>query len=488
MTNQVDEETPLLPSQQIKDAPTPLPWFQFSIVLLLQLAEPLTSQVIHPFAPELIRDIGITHGNNRKVGYYVGMMQSTFFVAEALMVLHWSRISDNVGRKPVILTGLFGLSLSMYCFGLSRTFWGLLLSRSLNGALNGNIGVIKSMLMELTNTSNIARAYVYLPLTWSTGTTLGPMIGGSLSRPAERFPKLFGGNNFLKKYPYFLPCAISATYSALIWLLAFLFLKETVKRPIPILQYIGLVKEKDKKKSQNDIDNHEGACAASGRANCSSNDERPLPLRSLLVPKIILVAGNYALISLVDIAYCSIRPVFLSTPIEDGGLGLSAPQIGNVMSVIGVVNAVIQIFLFAALHDRWGSKKTFMIGVSAALPAFILYPVINFFARSQGFSALVWIVVAFQILFGVTINFAYGAIFIFISGVSPNRASLGAINGLCQVTVSIMRAIGPATANSLYSLSIDQGYLGGNLVYYVLGGSVVLVLYFSSLLPHNVQR
>jgi MFS family permease len=42
-------------------------------------------------------------------------------------VLHWSRISDRVGRKPVILTGLFGLSLSMYCFGLSKTFWGLVL-------------------------------------------------------------------------------------------------------------------------------------------------------------------------------------------------------------------------------------------------------------------------------------------------------------------------------------------------------------------------
>jgi len=40
-------------------------------------------------------------------------------------VLHWSRLSDIIGRKPVLLIGLFGLSLSMYCFGLSKTFWGL---------------------------------------------------------------------------------------------------------------------------------------------------------------------------------------------------------------------------------------------------------------------------------------------------------------------------------------------------------------------------
>jgi hypothetical protein len=49
-----DEETPLLqPDHDGKKRPTPLPWFQFSITLLLQLAEPMTSQVIYPFAPQV---------------------------------------------------------------------------------------------------------------------------------------------------------------------------------------------------------------------------------------------------------------------------------------------------------------------------------------------------------------------------------------------------------------------------------------------------
>jgi len=53
MTSQIDEETPLLNQQNGKKKPTPLPWFQLSIVLFLQLAEPLTSQVIYPFAPQV---------------------------------------------------------------------------------------------------------------------------------------------------------------------------------------------------------------------------------------------------------------------------------------------------------------------------------------------------------------------------------------------------------------------------------------------------
>lgn len=55
--HQADEETPLLadagsPSKQ--QARTPLPWAQFSMLLVLQLAEPLTSNVIYPFAPEVL--------------------------------------------------------------------------------------------------------------------------------------------------------------------------------------------------------------------------------------------------------------------------------------------------------------------------------------------------------------------------------------------------------------------------------------------------
>lgn len=54
------------------------------------------------------------------------------------------------------------------------------------------------------------------------------------------------------------------------------------------------------------------------------------------------------------------------------------------------------------------------------------------------------------------------------------------------MTVSLMRALGPAMANSLFSLSIDKGYLGGYLVYFVLFFVVLVSLYVGWLLP-NVQ-
>ncbi|KAI0370334.1 MFS general substrate transporter [Pilatotrama ljubarskyi] len=477
-----DEETPLLRSdshETRKRKHTPIPWGQFSILLFVQLAEPLTSQVIYPFAPDLIRNIGITHGDETRVGYYVGLMQSIFFATQAMTVLHWSRISDHIGRKPVIMTGLLGLSLSMYCFGLSRTFWGAVVSRSLNGALNGNIGVMKSMLAEITDSTNIAQAYAFMPIAWSTGATLGPIIGGTLSRPAERFPNVFGHSEFFKKYPYFLACSIPATFSAIACFITLFFLNETVRNPLSIRQLLRVspkvaAVERDAQLPKSiDVD----------------DSSRPLPLRRLLIPRVIIAAANYAFLAIVDITLRALQPVFYSTPVELGGLGLEPQTIGLILSLYGVTNGVMQIFLFGKIHDRFGTKRVYMAGLASVWPVFALFPVINELARLEGLSTTVWAVVLGQALLSIIVNFSYGCVFIFITASSPNKASLGSVNGMAQMIVSIMRTIGPATANSLFSLSIDQQhhYMGGYFVYWVLGAVVCFSLWVATFLPDRTM-
>ena len=52
-----------------------------------------------------------------------------------MFVLHWSRVSDRIGRKPVLLIGMAGLCVSMICFGLSTTYLGLVLRCALSAAL-----------------------------------------------------------------------------------------------------------------------------------------------------------------------------------------------------------------------------------------------------------------------------------------------------------------------------------------------------------------
>ncbi|KAJ7881005.1 member of major facilitator superfamily multidrug-resistance, DHA1 sub-family [Mycena olivaceomarginata] len=467
-----DETQPLLAARNDRNdlhdldfkRKTPLPLFQFSIVLFLQLAEPLTSNVIYPFAPQLMRDIGITKGDETKVGYYVGIMQSIFFLTQAMTVLHWSRMSDRIGRKPVILTGLLGLSISMYCFGLSRTFWA---SRSLNGALNGNIGVIKSIVAELTDSTNIAQAYAYMPIAWSTGSTLGPIIGGSLARPAERFPELFGDNQFLRKYPYFLPCAIPATFSLVAWVVTLLFLERNSHRAFSAATSAPL-----RRKGDIDIVKREVAVEEGATSIQAPIVDQAVSLRGLMIRPVIVAATNYAF---------SLSPIH---PVS-AGLGSPTSRIGNLLSVFGVLNGLVQVFFFARVHDYLGSKLTFFLGIASALPTFAAFPLLNSLARTQGLSTLVWAAALAQIIVSIGLSFSYGAVFIYISAAAPNRASLGATNGLCQLSVSVMRAIGPAAANSLLSLSMEKGYLHGYMVYYVLMVVTGVALWIGALLPRR---
>ncbi|TDL19280.1 MFS general substrate transporter [Rickenella mellea] len=365
----IDEETPLLRSSSDDTIPreTPLPWKQFSIVLFIQLAEPLTSQVISPFVPQLIRDLGITGGDDAKIGYYSGIMHSVFFIAEAATVLYWSRLSDKIGRKPIILTGLFGLALSMICFGLSTTFWGYIISRSLAGALNGNIGVMKSVMGELTDSTNIARAFAYFPIAWSTGAAIGQIL-----------PNFFALSPLRRQ-------------------------------------------------------------RSSGRTH-------------VLTPRVLISAGNYAILSLIDIAFRTFQPLFWAMPIELGGLDLSPPRIGIILGFVGVGNGLFQALLFADFHKRLGTRTMYLVAVAALFPIIALFPLTSFLAKSYGVGAMVWITVGLQLTLMPLFYSSFGCVFMYVTASSPNKKSLGTMNGFSQTLVSITRGIGPSLANSLFSL------------------------------------
>ncbi|KAG1814962.1 major facilitator superfamily domain-containing protein [Suillus variegatus] len=483
MSHQVDEETPLLRPEEQHKIKTPLPWRQFSIILFLQLAEPVSAQAIAPFAPQLIRDLGVTHGDESRVGYFVGIMYSVFYVAQALTTLQWNRLSDHVGRKPVILTGLFGISVSMFLFGLSKTFGGLILSRVLCGALNGNGGVIRSMMIDVTDSSNMAQALGFLPIPWMTGSTLGPLIGGSLSHPADRFPRLFGQSTFLKTYPYFLACAGPALFTAFMWLVMYMLLQETVPTTT---SFWNLIQNKCRtiltiahtKPPQPDGSN-------SDTAQGSPDDSQPLPLSALMTPRVLIAISNHATLALLDIALRTLIPVFYSTPVNMGGLGLDPPRIGNILAVFGIANGLFQVFFFARLHDRFGTKVVYTCGVASSVPTIIAFPIINMLSRTYGIDATVWFAVSLQLTMSIALNMCYSCGSMYIAAASPNRASLGATNGVAHTVAACVRIIGPASATSMFSFSMRDPYYAW-AVYYFMMMLGLLSIGVSFLLPRRM--
>ncbi|KAG1791889.1 uncharacterized protein HD556DRAFT_628198 [Suillus plorans] len=81
--------------------------------------------LLGPLPRLFLKDIGVTHGDETQVGHYAGILQSSYYAAHTLTIFYWSQLSDHIGRKPVILIALLAISISMFSFGLSKTFFAL---------------------------------------------------------------------------------------------------------------------------------------------------------------------------------------------------------------------------------------------------------------------------------------------------------------------------------------------------------------------------
>lgn len=76
-------------------------------------------------------------------------MQSAFAASQLCTAMVWGRLSDQRGRKGVIQFGLIGAMLSCIGFGFSKSFAQAIVFRCLGGALNGNVGVMRTMISEI---------------------------------------------------------------------------------------------------------------------------------------------------------------------------------------------------------------------------------------------------------------------------------------------------------------------------------------------------
>jgi len=289
-----EDETPFLKNDD-DDVPrhktSSLPMMQIAVLLSAWVAESVMDHSISPYLNELVRGLPIVGGDERKVGYYTGIIQSVHHAAEAATALYWNRLSDHVGRKPVLLTCLAGTIASILSFGLSRSFWALVISRGMHGALKGNIGVVTSVIAELTNETNIARGFSLLPMTWAFGYVIGPFIGGVFSRPQDRWPSVFS-NPFWAEYPYFLPCLISAIYACVSFVMITKFFEETVEF------HPGF--------SNSDPAREEPGDTPDPRR---MDTQKPLPLRCLLTRPVLISVANYAML-----AFLGMVPIALIAP------------------------------------------------------------------------------------------------------------------------------------------------------------------------------
>ncbi|KAJ7074258.1 major facilitator superfamily domain-containing protein [Mycena amicta] len=308
------ESTPLLDSEtQQQSLPVvPLPTAQLFALWVSRLTDPISYTQIFPYINQFLLVLHVTDDVS-KVGLYSGLVESTFAVTQTLTSYSWARLSDSIGRRPIIMFGASGLAVVTLLLGFCRSLAQIIAVRAIAGFLAGNLAVFHAILAEI----------------WPLGAVIGPLIGGQLSNLGTKFPDTWGFD-FILRYPYFMPNLVCTVLVLFGLLLAYLFLEETLPA-------------KRRGASGNQVFDTQSSAYG---------------VRDLLAdPKMRSITISSFTLGFIGAAFDVVFVLFCYTPIQRGGLSFSP------LALNGFILAVFQLFLMPILLRR----------VKAANPIFLWF-------------------------------------------------------------------------------------------------------------------
>src|SRR5262249_48531049 len=118
----------------------------------------------------------------------LGILFGCFSGMQFLFAPMWGRLSDRIGRRPVLIGGLVGTAASYVLFGLANSMPLLFASRILAGFFGANISTAQAYIADVTAPENRARGMGLIGAAFGLGFTLGPWIGGELAHVSIHAP------------------------------------------------------------------------------------------------------------------------------------------------------------------------------------------------------------------------------------------------------------------------------------------------------------
>lgn len=137
--------------------------------------------MIIPLLPFYVKTLGGSGvgflGAHFGIGIITGFIIAAFTVAQLVSAPLWGRFSDRVGRRPTLLIALTASCIAYLIFGFAGSLFMLFLSRIVQGAGGGTVGVIQAYVADSTAPQDRARALGWLSATTNLGVALGPVLG-----------------------------------------------------------------------------------------------------------------------------------------------------------------------------------------------------------------------------------------------------------------------------------------------------------------------
>jgi DHA1 family multidrug resistance protein-like MFS transporter len=260
-------------------------------------------------------------------GTELGLLVASYAVMRLICGPLWGSLSDRVGRKPILMVGIFGYGITMILFGLATKLWMLFIFRALSGILSSatsptTMAYVGDSMPEKERSQGMG----ILGAAVGVGTIVGPGLGG-----------LLAGENLAT--PFFIAGGMSFLALILIWL----FLPESLP---------AAARQRNGKKKR--LPAREIWKAASGS------------IGSLLLMAFLASFGLTAFFG-----------IFGLYALQKYNAG--PESVGGIMMVFGLVTALAQGLLVGPLSRRWGETRVIQTGLVATAAGFLLIALANTF-------------------------------------------------------------------------------------------------------------
>lgn len=178
---------------------------QIGIIMLLLMTIFVGFGIIIPVLPEVVKGAGAEYHN--------ALLLSVYSAASFLMSPIWGGISDRIGRRPIILIGLIGFSVSFLIFGFANDqLWIMYVSRILGGLFSGAATACAvAYVADITTAENRTKGMGMVGMSIGLGFIFGPALGGILSR-----------------WGTYLPFFVASALALAAFVFAFVILKESL--------------------------------------------------------------------------------------------------------------------------------------------------------------------------------------------------------------------------------------------------------------------
>ncbi|KAH7362488.1 major facilitator superfamily transporter [Plectosphaerella cucumerina] len=378
---------------------TPLPLRQLGLLALLSLTEQTALNSISPYLPQMVESFDSVPTNH--AGLYVGILASSFALAQLSTNLLWGYLSDIVGRKPTMVLGTFLLMCCFVAFGFCQTYWQIIVVHVAMGMLNGNAAVVPTVLGEVTDRTNQSKAFTWLPVVYSLGGITGPALGGLLV------------GKFSDHFPYLAPNIVSAALLGISVIVVGIWFEETLEHMedihhadyVPawlrrVWSWVWRPKtpkrnswssrwpragsrpasphlDDDDDEEGEDLETSELLRSDSQAVEDGKDDEEITTWREILNRNTILVLLTYLVFQLSNISFNGLYPIFANAD-PPAGRGLSPGIIGISLSMAGVGTIIFQAFLFQTLKTKLGNLGTYRIALLGLAVSMILMPFVGY--------------------------------------------------------------------------------------------------------------